>query len=209
MHFLFVLFLAITTSTFGSPLTPEIIATDILAPLLDPVKIATLKGDRPVNSRLYKVLYWVEFACTVGGDVSFIIDRAQVTSGYQDTQRAKADKIAIISNRKKLQDYGCFTKEGMERLRKGQSPQITKGSYAGSSIALDHVLPRSVVPELDARFFNLEVMPAEVNLKKAAIIGDNEVSQGRRWNQMGLLSFAGLEAIERSNNQRKKSYQSN
>ena len=42
----------------GSPLlaTPA----ENLSSLLDPAKIATLKGERPINTRLYKVLYWVE-----------------------------------------------------------------------------------------------------------------------------------------------------
>jgi hypothetical protein len=42
--------------------TPEVIARKILAPLIDPVKVATLKGDRPANARLYKVLGWLETA---------------------------------------------------------------------------------------------------------------------------------------------------
>ena len=41
------------------PETPDTIAKEILAPLLDPLKVATLKGERPINTRLYKVLYCV------------------------------------------------------------------------------------------------------------------------------------------------------
>lgn len=39
-----------------APQTPDEIARQILAPLLDQAKVATLKGDRPANPRLYKVL---------------------------------------------------------------------------------------------------------------------------------------------------------
>ncbi len=42
--------------------TPDDITTEILEPLLDPAKVATLKGDRPSNTRLYKALYWIETA---------------------------------------------------------------------------------------------------------------------------------------------------
>jgi hypothetical protein len=38
----------------------------------------------------------------------------------------------------------------MDKLRGGGSPAITVGEHAGDSIALDHVLPRAVVPELAA-----------------------------------------------------------
>ena len=54
--------LAIAIQISAVAQTPEKIATEILAPLLDPAKVATLKGDRPANSRLYKVLYWIETA---------------------------------------------------------------------------------------------------------------------------------------------------
>jgi hypothetical protein len=52
----------------AAPETPDEIARQILAPLLDPVKVAMLQGDQPVNTRLYKVLYWLETARERGGD---------------------------------------------------------------------------------------------------------------------------------------------
>ncbi|MCX6867638.1 MAG: hypothetical protein NTV46_15745 [Verrucomicrobia bacterium] len=36
----------------AAPETPDEIARQILAPLLDPVKVGILKGDRPINARL-------------------------------------------------------------------------------------------------------------------------------------------------------------
>lgn len=129
--------------------TPDTIARKILAPLIDPVKVATLKGDRPANARLYKVLGWLETARKAGGDVSAVIDTAQTAAGYGGTKGAAADKLAIIWSRKKLEEFGCFTPAGLEELKRGGSPTITKGEYAGDGIALDHVLPRAVVPEED------------------------------------------------------------
>lgn len=178
------------------PQTPDEIARQILAPLLDPAKVATLKGDRPANPRLYKVLYWLETARERGGDVSKVIGTAQVVDGYGGTPTAKADAMAIIWSRKKLEDFGCFTADGMAKLRKGGSPVITKGGHAGDFIALDHILPRAVVPELAARFFNLEALPARENLAKSAKIGKREVVLARQWNHEGLLSDLGLRAAE-------------
>ena len=63
----------------------------------------------------------------------------------------------------------------MAELRKGGSPTITKGEHAGDSVALDHVLPRAVVPELAARFYNLEAIPAKANLAKSAKVGQREL----------------------------------
>lgn len=61
---------------------------------------------------------------------------------------------------------------------------------------LDHVLPRAVVPELAAKLYNLEAVATKVNLEKSAKVGSRELLLARRWNEEGLLSAAGLEAIE-------------
>ena len=50
-----------------------------------------------------------------------------------------------------------------------------KGTYAGGGIMLDHVLPRAVVPELAAKFYNLEAVAAKVNLEKSAKVGLREL----------------------------------
>jgi hypothetical protein len=49
-----------------------------------------------------------------------------------------------------------------------------------NTVALDHVIPRSVVPELDARYYNLEILPSRVNRKKSADITEREVALARR-----------------------------
>ncbi len=77
-----------------------------------------------------------------------------------------------------------------------KSPQITKGENAGDRIALDHVLPRAVVPELAARFYNLEAITSKENLQKSDKITEREVTLARRWYRDGLLSAEGLKAVE-------------
>jgi hypothetical protein len=177
------------------PSRPEDIARQILAPLLDPVKVATLKGDRPANRRLYQVLYWLETARLQGGDVSVVVDTAQAAVGYAGTKCAVADKKAILWNHRKLVDFGCFSPEDMAKLRKGGSPSISKGVPSGTQIALDHILPRAVVPELAARFYNLEAIPARENLMKSSKVGKRELLLAERWNREGLLSAEGLKSV--------------
>lgn len=50
------LFAASVLPLSAAPETPQAIAQEILAPLLSPAKVDTLKGERPVNPRLYRVL---------------------------------------------------------------------------------------------------------------------------------------------------------
>jgi len=47
-----------------------------------------------------------------------------------------------------------------------------------------------------SRFFNLEALPARVNLAKSAKIGQRELALARQWNHEGLLSASGLKAVE-------------
>lgn len=193
----FFLFLLFSLPILAAPpKTPQAIATEILAPLLDPAKIETLKGDRPVNTRLYRLLHWLETARKGGGDLSGIMNAAQAAAGYGGTPRAKADKQAILWTRAKLERWGCFSPEGMAKLRKGGSPPITKGEHAGNAIALDHLLPVSVAPEVAARFFNPEAITADENRRKGAKITEREIALARLWNREGLLSGEGLQAVE-------------
>jgi hypothetical protein len=56
IRLLFSLLLATALPTLAAPQRPEppeAIAKQILAPFLDLVKVATLKGDRSANQRLY------------------------------------------------------------------------------------------------------------------------------------------------------------
>jgi hypothetical protein len=177
---------------------PADIARDIIAPLVDPAKVATLKGDRPANARLYKVLYWLEVARRDGATVADIIDKAQTHLMIEKTLGAAADRKALLWAHDRLTKYGCFTVEGMEKMKRGGSPKITLGEHAGDSIALDHVLPCAVVPELEARFYNLEPVPAAVNRAKSAKITQREIDLARHWHKSGLLSAAGLAAVERA-----------
>ncbi|MBN8458167.1 MAG: hypothetical protein J0M04_10040 [Verrucomicrobia bacterium] len=142
------------------------------------------------------MLYWLEMARLAGGDPRVVIDTAQAKAGYAGTKMAAADKAAMLWDRKKLDEFGCLNAEGMAKLRKGGSPTITMGPNVGDTVALDHVLPIAVVPELAARFYNLEVVPDDANRKKSAKIGKREVDLAKRWNREGLLSGAGLRATE-------------
>ena len=92
---------------------------------------------------------------------------AQTVAGYAGTVAAQEDKAAIVSNRSKLEVLGCFTAQGMGDLRKGASPDITKGFLAGSGIEIDHILPVSIVPELASRYFNLDAMSAQETGQRA------------------------------------------
>ncbi len=129
-----------------------------------------------------------------GVDASEIIDQAHAQTGPHEPKRAKAQRESLIRNRVILERLGCIDEAGMIKLRKGNAPIITKGPYAGEIVTGDHIIPRSVCPELDNALYNLEMMPLTLNQRKSAKIGTRQMDLAKRWNTDGLLSDAGLKA---------------
>lgn len=110
---------------------------------------------------------------------------AQRLAGNGGTAKAKADKAAILWNRKKLEEFGCLDPAGMERLWRGQAPAIKKGEHAGDSVALDHVLPVALVPELRAAVLQFGSDSGAVERRQGGAADEagagpcGEVEQGR------------------------------
>ncbi|MDA7877882.1 hypothetical protein N9A89_07445 [Akkermansiaceae bacterium] len=168
---------------------------EILTPIIDPAKLDTLKGKRAATPRLRKACYWLQIAHTNGFDAGEIIDQAHAQTGPHEPKRAKAQRDSLIRNRLILERLGCVDEAGMIKLKKGNAPTITKGPYAGEIVTGDHIIPRSVCPELDNKLYNLEMMPLTLNQRKSAKIGTRQIDLAKRWNQDGLLSDAGLGAV--------------
>jgi hypothetical protein len=82
-------------------------------------------------------------------------------------------------------------------MRRGQAPTVRRGPYRGEKLSVDHIIPRTVVPELDNLIANLELMPLKMNEGKNATIGARQVDLARKLHQAGLLSSGGLRAVER------------
>lgn len=115
------------------------------------------------NPRLRKMMFWLETARLAGSDPEAVIFDAQKRVGYTGTVRADADRESLVRNRIILERLGCLDAAGMVALRKGNSPTITKGPYAGDTVDADHIIPRAVAPELDDKIYDLEFMPSKMN----------------------------------------------
>ncbi|MDA7867627.1 hypothetical protein N9A62_01390 [Akkermansiaceae bacterium] len=190
------------TEASPAQLKEEHVAADfanLLAPLIDPAKLDTLKGKRAATPRLRKACYWLQMAHMSGFDAGEIIDQAHAQTGPHEPDRAEAQRDSLIRNRVILERLGCIDEAGLAKLRKGNAPTITKGPYAGEIVTGDHIIPRSVCPELDNALYNLEMMPLTLNQKKSAKIGQRQIDLAKRWNKDGLLSDAGLGAVLQGN----------
>lgn len=169
---------------------------EIIAPLIDPAKLDALSGKRAATPRLRKACCWLEKARRDSVDLGKLIESAQAATGSQGTERAKAVAESLLRNRTILERLGCLDEEGMAKLRTGKAPTITKGPYKGELAIGDHIIPRSVCPELDLKLYNLEFLPETLNQKKSAKIGDRQKQLAQKWRGLGLLSEGGLRAVE-------------
>ena len=130
-----------------------------------------------------------------GHDPGEVVDRAHFHTASQDAARLEAQRDSLIRNRTILERLGCLDEAGMAKLRKGNAPTITKGPYKGEIVTGDHIIPRSIAPELDLKLYNLEFMPLTLNQRKSAKVGQRQLDLAKRWNKSGLLSDAGHKAV--------------
>ncbi len=168
----------------------------VLGELVNPTKIDALAGERAANPRLRKMVYWLEMAKRAGQDPEAVVLEAQRKAGYAGTARADADRASLLRNRTILERLGCLDEAGMVLLKKGKAPVVRRGPYEGDIASVDHIIPRSVVEELDEKIYNLEFMPSKLNTKKGAEIGLRQQQLAKKWLDVGLLSQAGFRAVQ-------------
>jgi hypothetical protein len=193
----------------------ESTAEEAIASLTDPKKLATLKGERAVNPRFQKCLYWMMLDEQARffifgkkndeGGVCRMVKRSierngpNIDSGYVNMIGA-----GLLLNFRRAKDYGLYTSEGMKELRQGKSATITKGEYAGQEATADHIIPLSVCPELQNQIFNLQLLPASLNSSKGNKVEMKQVEFARELNRAGLLSAEGLESVKKASSKGNK-----
>ena len=59
-------------------------------------------------------------------------------------------------------------------MRHGRATTIKRDPFKGEEFCVDHIIPRSVVPELDHVPANLELLPLRMYVSKNAKIGESQ-----------------------------------
>ena len=191
------LLLALLLAAASCMAAPSTAAVAIAAQT-DPLKLATLKGERAANPRMQRCVYWLATAEAAGEKPEAVLDEAARLNGTTGTPYAGFIRWGMIENLRLAKELGILTPEGMAELRRGKSATITKGEYAGQEAEADHVIPVAVCPELSNQVFNLELLPAKLNRAKGAKIGERQKVFGKELHDAKLLSDAGWAAVERN-----------
>ena len=162
-------------------------ATAAIASLTDRAKLATLKSERGANDRVLKCVAWLAEAKGAGKLPSALIGEAQKLNG-DDGLRATMVRDALLRNLDIAEKLGCLTPDNIALMKRGRSPQITRGPYAGQPAEIDHVVPIAVLPELGNEMANLEMMPRTLNRRKGAKVGQRQMDYARRFMEAGVIS---------------------
>jgi len=167
-----------------------------LAFAADPAKLATLR-ERGANPRIQKAV------AILGAAEADKLDPSAVCTAAIERVKMKPaagelTKAALLRNLDIARKLGCLDDAGLADMRRGQSPTIKRGPYAGDELSVDHIIPRAVCPELDNVIANLELMPLKLNQKKNNSVGERQVSHAEKLHAAGLLSREGLHGVKRA-----------
>jgi len=161
---------------------------EALVNLCDPAKIATITAERGANPRVRKICYWLEMARQAGREPSTEMREVMSAVGWGGTAKGDLTADAMVRNRVLAEELGCLDEAGMSDLRRGNAPTIRCGPYVGDELSVDHIIPRSVCPELDATLANLELMPMQMNRSKSNSIDEEQGALAVKFYDAGFLS---------------------
>ena len=195
MHFPVLFLCLIFSSLAASGLKASDSSSVALASLTDPAKLATLKGERAANPRMQRCVYWLATAEAEGEKPEAVLDEAAKRNGTEGTPYAGFIRWGMLENLRLAKEYGILTPEGMAELRRGKSATITKGQYAGQEAEADHVIPRTLCPELQNQVMNLELLPASLNRAKSDKVTERARVFAKELYEAKLLSEEGWEKV--------------
>lgn len=170
LSFLFVSLLIATVVFSKEPLTHA----QKIAALVDPAKLSTL-GPRGANPRVQKYVALLFEAQQSGLDPAKCAAEAAALAGMKG-DAAHLTVEAMVRNLRIADQLGCLTPDGLAEMRRGRSPAVTRGPYAGDELSVDHIIPFSVRPEFDKVIANLELMPLRMNQRKGDKMGERQLN---------------------------------
>lgn len=191
MRNLIVLVLCLGLQACGEPTSKH---ARLIKSLIDPAKLATL-GERGSNSRIQRITSLLWKAKQAGEDPKTVAEEAVGLIGWGGTEKGKLTVDAMVRNLTIAERLGSTTPADIEEMSRGRATEVRKGPYAGEVLSVDHIIPRSIAPELDNVIANLELMPLSLNQRKGNKVSSRQVSLARKLNAQGILSDAGLRRV--------------
>lgn len=188
------LFILLWTICICACAEPQTDYASLIKPLIDPINLSTLK-ERGANPRVQKVTAILWKAKQAGQDPSKVAEKAVGLIGWGGTQKGELTASAMARNLTIAERLGATTPQDIEDMSRGKTAEVRKGPYIGQILSVDHIIPRSIAPELDNTIANLELMPLPLNISKGDKVTSRQADLAKKLNAAGLLSENGLRKI--------------
>ena len=188
---LFILIWMICLCSFAQS---QIDPAQLIKPLIDPVKLATLK-ERGANQRVQKITAILWKAKQDGQDPVKVAEKAVGLIGWGSTPKGELTASAMVRNLTIAERLGATSPQDIDDMSKGKTGDVRNGPYTGQLLSVDHIIPRAVVAELDNVIANLELMPLSLNMSKNDKVTSRQVDLAKKMNAAGLLSESGLRRV--------------
>jgi hypothetical protein len=166
----------------------------LIKSLIEPANLATL-GDRGANQRVQKITAILWRAKQENQDPEKVANEAVELIGWGGTEKGRLTAAAMVRNLTIVERLGATLPEDIEEMARGRAADVRKGPYTGQVISVDHIIPRSVAPELDNVIANLELMPLSINQKKGDKVTQRQADLARKLNAASLLPDDALRRV--------------
>ena len=171
-----------------------------MAYLLSPQKISTLTTSRALNSRLHKLLYWLNQEELAGRDVSLALTEAMKGAGADRRipnlfLDPKIDHAQIIKNYRLAKDLKVFDDaNNLTLMRNGRAPWVVT-AYGREAIEVDHEIAVSWAKELENSWGNLSYQTQKYNRMRGNNISQSSMTKLEEYKNAGLLPQARINEI--------------
>lgn len=154
--------------------------------------------ERGSNETMRLVNFKIYQAYQDGLDVSKLLDLAQPKS-KQPAVLAELNKKRFLSNLQLGIEYGIYEgEENLKPLAYGKAPFITKGPHKGERIDVEHLVPKSIAPDLDNILANLMWYPASLNQSKSDTVTPEAMAMAEVFKEQEILPYDQFLAVKKA-----------
>jgi hypothetical protein len=174
---------------------PLRIAGETIKHQSDPVKLATL-GIRGGNPRLNRILAAMHHVEQAGADLLDFLRRWLPDEIHPDFYYSRPMTVdRLMANYTDAKAWRLFENEAnLQSLARGRSATILDGPYAGQKTHVDHIIPVSRAPELNANMANLRILPESVNVARSNVLDRDALHAAQLFQEIGWTPDEALTA---------------
>lgn len=169
-------------------------AVETVAPLVEYRELYAEGKSREANDTLLMTVAALIEAENEGADIAEVLRRCE----WQNQTPVEYSDLLTEGLRRNLKiarELELDTPENLLLMKAGRSPIVGSGPYAGEKIEVDHIVPRSLAPDLDNLLINLELMPMTLNREKSNKVTDRAYSTAEKFFKAGVMTQESWEAV--------------